>query len=268
MTHDDEFLDAVAVLALGALPASEAESVLAHVEGCETCRAEYRALRGAADSVGYAAESGAAELDELRSARIRADLLRAIREDAARPRTVPPAVPTQPRRQPWLAYLAIAASIAVVLSSALNNAALRSQHDADQTRIATLQQAFEAQTKLASELRDRLSESDARLAALLSPSAKHFAIPQGQVIESGGRIFLALHSLPPLGPNKVFQAWTVVKGAKGVAPSITFRADSHGTALIELPEAAGNLAAVALSVEPVGGSRQPTSKPAFVRKLS
>jgi hypothetical protein len=254
MTHDDEFLDAVAVLALGALPASEAQSVLAHVEGCETCRAEYRALRGAADSVGYAAEDDAAELDELRSARIRADLLRAIREDAARPSAAPPAVPAQARRQPWLAYLAIAASIAVVLGSALNNAALRSQHDADQTQIATLQQS--------------LSESDARLVALLSPSAKRFAIPQGQVIESGGRIFLALHSLPPLGSNKVFQAWTLAKGAKGVAPSITFRADSQGTALIELPEAAGNLAAVALSVEPVGGSRQPTSKPAFVRKLS
>ena len=58
------------------------------------------------------------------------------------------------------------------------------------------------------------------------------------------------------------------KGAKGVAPSITFRPDARGTALIELPEAASNLAAVALTVEPAGGSKQPTSKPAFVQKLS
>jgi len=268
MTHDDELLDSIAVLALGALPAAEAEALHAHVESCEECMAEYRALRGAADAVGYDAEAGLAELDEVRSARMRANLMRTIRQDAAP--SAPPvrSVAGPPRRQPWIAYLAIAASLVVALLSAVNNAALRSQHGLDQERIATLQQSLDAQAKSASDLRNRLNDSDARLAALLSPSGKHFAVPQGQVIESGGRIFLALHSLPPLAPNKVYQAWTLAKGAKNVAPSITFRADGNGTALIELPESASNLAAVALSVEPAGGSRQPTSKPAFVRKLS
>ena len=164
--------------------------------------------------------------------------------------------------------MAIAASLAVALLSAVNNGTLRAQRDADRERIADLQQSLAAQTKSASELRDRLNESDAQLAALLSPNGRHFAIPQGQVIESGGRIFLALHSLPPLAQNKVFQAWTVAKGATGVSPSITFRADGHGTALVELPEAADNVTAVALTVEPAGGSKKPTSKPSFVRKLS
>jgi len=275
MTHDDEFLDSIAVLALGALPAAEAQALRAHVESCEECMAEYRALRGAADAVGYDAEAGLAELDEVRSARIRANLMRTIRQDAVpsaaavRPAAGPVrAAPAPPRRQPWVAYLAIAASLVVALLSAVNNVALRSQHGADQERIATLQQSLDAQAKSTSDLRNRLNDSDARLAALLSPAGRHFAIPQGQVIESGGRIFLALHSLPALAPNRVYQAWTLAKGAKSVAPSITFRAGSDGTALVELPESAGNLAAVALSVEPAGGSRQPTSKPSFVRKLS
>ena len=267
MTHDDAFLDDVAVLALGALPAGEAAALRAHLEDCDECRAEYRALRAAADALGYTALAGPVELDELRSARMRANVLRAIREDAVAP-VVEPRPLAAPRRQPWAAYLAIAASFAVALLSAVNNAALRSERDADQQRIAALQQAVAAQAKSESELRDRLNESDARLAALLSPNGKHFAIPQGEVIESGGRIFLALHSLPPLAPNKVFQAWTVAKGATGVSPSITFRADGHGTALVELPEPADNLAAVALTVEPAGGSKKPTSKPSFVRKLS
>ncbi len=267
MTHDDAFLDDVAVLALGALPAAQAEAVRAHLEGCAECRAEYQALRAVADAVGYSALAGPIELDELRSARMRANLMRAIRQDAAA-RDLEPQRLAATRRQPWLAYLAIAASLAVALLSAVNNAGLRAERDADEQRIAVLQQSVAAEAKSAGELRDRLNESDARLAALLSPNGKHFAIPQGEVIESGGRIFLALHSLPTLAQNKVFQAWTVAKGATGVSPSITFRADNRGTALVELPEPADNLAAVALSVEPAGGSKKPTSKPSFVRKLS
>jgi hypothetical protein len=38
--------------------------------------------------------------------------------------------------------------------------------------------------------------------------------------------------------------------------------------LVPIPEDAGNLAAVAVSVEPEGGSRQPTTKPAFIQPLS
>ena len=269
MTHDDELLDSIAVLALGALPAAEAAALRAHVETCEQCRVEYRELRGAADAVGYAAEAEAAELDQLRAARMRSNVLRAVRtggEPASlAPGPAPQAVPA--RRQPWIAYLAIAASLVVAFLSAANNAALRSQRDAGLQQLATLRQSLEEQTKTSNDLRDRLNRSDAQLAALLGPG-KRYAVPQGEVIESGGRIFLALHSLPALAQNKVFQAWTVAKGAKGVAPSITFRPDARGTALIELPEAASNLAAVALTVEPAGGSKQPTSKPAFVQKLS
>src|SRR5271163_2947792 len=109
MTHDDEFLDSVAVLALGALPSAEADAVRAHMETCEACRAEYRALRGAADAVGYAVEASSAELDELRSARMRAGLMRTIRQDLATS-GAPPSARVQLRRQPWVAYLAIAAS--------------------------------------------------------------------------------------------------------------------------------------------------------------
>jgi hypothetical protein len=238
--------------------------------------AEYRALRGAADAVGYSAEASVAELDELRSARMRSALMRAIREetpadgaspaDGARPPIAPPAAVTT--RPPWAAYAAVAAALVIALLSVFNNAALRSQNQANQDRIAALERTLDEQLKSSADLRARLDASDARLAALLAPGAKHFPIPQGEVIENGGRVFLALHSLPPLAPGKVFQAWTVAKGAKGVAPSITFSAGANGTALVELPEPAGNLAAVALTVEPDGGSKTPTSKPSFVRKLS
>src|SRR3954464_572674 len=54
LTHDEAFaaLDAVA---LDALDSTERDAVLAHVTGCEICRAELATLRAAAAHLAYAA---------------------------------------------------------------------------------------------------------------------------------------------------------------------------------------------------------------------
>jgi anti-sigma-K factor RskA len=52
-----------------------------------------------------------------------------------------------------------------------------------------------------------------------------------------------------------------------MTPSITFVPNKTGLAVIALPDSATNLVAVAVSVEPDGGSAQPTTKPLFVRTL-
>ncbi len=96
-------------------------------------------------------EAGPTELDEVRSARMRANLMRTIRQDAAA-RDLVPRRPAAPRRQPWVAYLAIAASLVVALLSAVNNAALRAERDVDRERIARSQQSS-PQAKSTSELR-------------------------------------------------------------------------------------------------------------------
>jgi hypothetical protein len=290
MSHD-ELLDSVAVLALGSLPEAEAADVRAHMATCDECLREYRELRATADLVGYAAEATGAEPNDVRSARMRANVMRTVRNDVAaadgtasavsttRPAPAPPATSSgpaaRPQRTPWLAYLAAAAALVFATLTAINNATLRSQNDsaqqqiaAGQQQVAQLQHALQDQTQSAADARAVLGATDARVAAMLAPGSKSFGVAQGQVIESNGRIFLALRTLPKLPPGKVFQAWTLAKGAKAVAPSVTFTPDEHGIAVIELPEPAANLAAVALSVEPAGGSKAPTSKPAFVRPLT
>ena len=93
-------------------------------------------------------------------------------------------------------------------------------------------------------------------------------MPRGLVARSNGRIIIALQRLPALPKGKVYQAWTLRRGAKAVAPSITFTPDPSGLVFVELPGSAADLAAVALSVEPMGGSKAPTTTPAFVRPLS
>jgi hypothetical protein len=52
-----------------------------------------------------------------------------------------------------------------------------------------------------------------------------------------------------------------------VAPSAIFTPSQNGLTLVPLRADARSLAAVAVSVEPEGGSRQPTTKPTFVQPL-
>jgi anti-sigma-K factor RskA len=269
MTHDDAFLDSVAVLALGALPPVEANDVAAHVRTCAECRALYRDLRGAADLVGYAAELAPGRLDEHTAARMKSRVMRAVRGEngTASPTTIPTAGPATARRPrtAWYATLAAAAAVALAVITGLDNLALRSR---DAARIASLEAQTSAQARLAAQERARARALDARLAEVLAPNSKHFSVPGGEVVASRGKLVIALQHLPALPAGKVYQAWTLPRGAKTVAPSVTFSPDARGTALVELPEAAASTAAVAVSVEPAGGSKAPTSKPTFVRPLS
>jgi hypothetical protein len=52
-----------------------------------------------------------------------------------------------------------------------------------------------------------------------------------------------------------------------VTPSVTFTPDEHGSALVTIPANAATTAATAISVEPAGGSQQPTTKPIALIKL-
>jgi hypothetical protein len=72
--------------------------------------------------------------------------------------------------------------------------------------------------------------------------------------------------MPPKG--KVYQAWTMAKGGKAMEPSVTFMPDRAGVAVVSLPMDAQRITEVAVSTEPDGGSKQPTSTPSFVVTLN
>jgi len=283
IAHDDAFLDLVAVSALGALPAAEAREVATHLTSCATCRAEYTDLRATADAVAFGAELRPGALDELSSRRLKSRVMTAVvamTEAEAAPshanavRTTANA--TGMPRATWLPYGAAVAAALVAAVTLANNVSLRGARDADarhatQLQTAAIDRSHEQSRRAASEAADltsRLRLLDARVAKMVAPGSKHFPVAAGEVVASGDRVVIALHDLPKLPAGKVYQAWTLATGAKVVAPSITFGPDAAGVAVIELPEHASKLAAVAVSVEPAGGSKAPTSKPAFVRALT
>jgi anti-sigma-K factor RskA len=236
MSHD-ELLESVAAYALGILPASEAALVSEHLETCEACREEYRFVRPAVTAVAYSAEacadasSGAAVTSPLLKARV----MKRVRAEA--PRHLQPRV--------WPAYAVAAACLAIAILTGLADLSLN-----DRLNRERAQTASQAQT----------------IADLTAPESQRFYFTGGEVLTHGGRLYVAMRGLPAPPKGHVYQAWTLAKGAKTVAPSVTFEPDSGGVVVVRLPETATTIAAVAVSVEPEGGSKQPTTKPiAMVR---
>jgi anti-sigma-K factor RskA len=113
------------------------------------------------------------------------------------------------------------------------------------------------------------------LAILNDPAARQVTFGEtaqparGRVFVSGGKgvLFIGAH-LPAIAGNKTFELWVIP--AKGnPVPAGTFRGEADATAVYVRPgPVEGDAAAVAVTVEPEGGSPQPTTTPFIVIKLS
>jgi len=234
MTTHDELLDNVAAYALGVLPPAEAATIEAHLQTCEQCRAEYAYLRPAVTAVAYSAEacadasSGAVATSPLLKARI----MRQVRSEAASVR------PARLRLAP--AYAIAAACLAIAILAGLA--------------------AFTLNLQLHREIAQNALASQT-IADLTSPESRRYTFAGGEVVTNADRLYITMRDLAPPPPGRIYQAWTLAKGAKRVAPSVTFAPGQGGVAVVRIPQSAANVAAVAVSVEPAGGSQQPTTKP-------
>jgi len=175
------------------------------------------------------------------------DAVRADLASASSPASnvVPISTRARPSRS-YLPYAAMAAALVIAIFSGYSAYTAHTENEANRQQLAVLQARVEAQERAASTARAELALNQSRLADLIAPGAAQFPVDNGVVVRSGDRVLIALRRLPALPKGKVYQAWTLRRGAKAVAPSITFVPDATGLALIELP----------------------TTKPSFVRPLS
>jgi anti-sigma-K factor RskA len=254
----DAMLESVALYALGVLPREEAALVAAFIANDDEARREYLELRAAADSLAHAADD---PVDSAQSRRMKDRLMARVRADAdgttvAR-RRIGAAYPA------WLWGTGLAAAAAIVFSvvTVAQDLTLRGNLAAAQRRIVTLQ------TRIAQN--DRVAAQDRRmLTDLLAPDAKRYEVAAGTIVVRRDRLYFAFSKLPALPKGRVYQAWTAPKGSSTVAPSVTFTPNADGVAVVALPVDATRVGAVAMSVEPDGGSKAPTTTPAFIRPLT
>ncbi|HEY1869339.1 MAG TPA: anti-sigma factor [Candidatus Cybelea sp.] len=154
----------------------------------------------------------------------------------------------------WPAYLVAAACFAIALISSIANISLLGQLKQEQREIATL-------TERSNALARNLVQQRIALADVLDTHAHRYRIGDGEVITHGSRIYLSLDALPEPPRGKVYQAWTRARDATKMSASPTFLPDARGAALIVLTADARSATEVSVTLEPDGGSKEPTSKP-------
>lgn len=255
MNEREEMLEHVALYALGVLPAPEAAAVRSLIQSDPDAQREYAELRAVADAVGLSADE---PVDSARTARMKERLLARVHDDLA---------PTPLRRRAanpaWLWGSGLAAAVALIFAgvTVVQDVALRGQLAQVQRRADDLRGELAQSNRVAE--RGRLTLSD-----LTAPDAKRYDVPQGRVVVHGPRVVFALQGLPQLPRGRVYQAWTAPSAAGPMQPSVTFVPNAEGVAVVALPVDARRVGVVAVSVEPEGGSRAPTTAPTFVRPLS
>jgi anti-sigma-K factor RskA len=235
--------DLAAAFALDAVDADERVAMERHLAECAVCRAEVDGIREAMARLAPEAEP---------PERLRTSVLAAVQaeEASAEPapvQGVPAPTPLRPgghaaprnRAKRWVSLLAAAAVVAAVL---------------------VVWRPWAP---------DQPSVPPGVTEVLEAPDAQRYPGPAGPVSATvvrspeQGRSVLVVDSLPDSGAGKTYQAWFVPPQGAPVSAGLL---DSTGPVLLQ-----GNgsgAAAVALSVEPDGGSPQPTTTPVVVIPLS
>ncbi len=243
MEHED-VKQLLGAYALGAVDSDEAHEIEVHLRCCEECRSEALELGEAASGLALGAPlqdlpPGFAERVVQRAA------AEPRRQENAVVREFPAArapIEIRSRDRARRLKLALGAGIAACLVA-----------------IAALSVALVSTS-------DRLAREQAAVEALLR-SGRGYRLTGvsgavAQVVARDGRGVLVVDGLgaPPAG--KTYQLWLIDNG-RMVDSGLTF-ATQGGVALASVPHRVKGYDGAAISVEPAGGSRQPTSKPILI----
>ena len=279
MNHDkvtEEVQEKAALYALGAMSRHEARAFESHLrQGCSACEAELMEFEKVVGELGAASTEVAPSpyLRDLLTARIQKEA-----EDA------PPANPFYDRREPATAqtviptrsfardYLpwAMAASFAIfaLVSFFAWQQSSRATSSLEQELASTRidYDRFRAEAISNSE---RVSELTEIKSALASPGSRLLTLAgQQPAPASSVKIYWDVEKnrwvveadLPPPPPGKVYQLWFVTSDAKISAGLIKSDHKGHGFAVVAGPNKKVQPAAAAITLEPEGGSEQPTSE--------
>ncbi|HZQ38623.1 MAG TPA: anti-sigma factor [Dehalococcoidia bacterium] len=255
-------------IALRALPAEEERAVEEHLATCDQDHSDLTALGRVVTLLPFAVE----EVEP--PAHLKANLLAALANDpggaAGLPRAgaaagselprlnaVPPAgvmaAPSEPlplrppavrTRRLWQQPGIWAAAAAVLIAIGMGAWNVSLQQRLSDRNAASARQA-RALTALASAVHVVPLSGSGGLQAAFA------AAPDG----SGSLVLTGAHPAPP---GKVYQAWFIRAGQNPVSAGV-FNAD--GVAVVPLQGSAAGAQTVAVTVEPPGGSPQPTSQP-------
>ena len=223
---DGDLHDQLAAYALDALDDRERNAFETHLAGCDDCRAELSNFRETAALLAYAEEGPEPP------AALRERLL----AEARRERPHQSVVVLRPRRALRLTAIAAAAAVAAAIGLGLWAASVSSSLDAERSALAD---SARAAAILADEESRRLSLGE-----------------HGQVVRGpDGEAVMIVRNLGEAPSGKTYEAWVI--GTGGPVKAGLFEGGEQEIVLLDEPLGTG--AIVAVTLEPEGGSEQPTT---------
>jgi anti-sigma-K factor RskA len=172
---------------------------------------------------------------------------------------VPPGEGSPPGRKPF-APVATAMALAAMLLLSIGLT----------LKVGVLSEAVRSRDSLLADGARRLAAREATLNAILEPEVQLTtltaagAAPVVQIFYNKVKRQVMVHAfrLAPASAGRVYQLWLMPKSGDPI-PSRTFNTEADGHALVESVEvpAGETIAGFAVSIEPQGGSAQPTTVP-------
>jgi len=278
LRHDsitEEGQELAALYALGALTQHEARAFESHLhDGCDACKAEIEKFESVVGTLGFSAEPATppSYLRDLLAARIEKEKQGQSNNDSQTASVIPfpertkstrqsPAVtPASPglRLLPW----AVAASLLIALAYTI-----MSWQSERKNRQELLNET--------AELRDKLNRESARekelaqINAVLGSPQKSTIKLEGQDVAPSAsanvywdvaeKRWVVSADLPPAPEGKVYQLWVITPNDQKISVGLIEPDDKgHGFTVFDMSSNLPDVAAAAITLEPKGGSEQPT----------
>ncbi len=260
----DEFIELLALHALGALDGEDRDRLEAHLAtGCVECARELAELEIAGSMLAWAAppmrpsESLRGRLlESLNGSTVRASAPPSNEPIPFRPR----AETSAPRSRTGAAAAAVtllaAASVAIVfLTTSLLS--MRSELESAVRQLANSRSSEQQKD-------ETIREQERKLGTITDPEVRFVALSSAVDVawnpkERRGMVFA--RGLPKVAADKAYELWFIAGNTP--VPAAVFNTDDAGNAVVEIKElAVSSLPELfAVTVEPAGGSAAPTTKP-------
>jgi anti-sigma-K factor RskA len=245
--------------AVDALDAAEREKFEQHLHGCQSCEHEVRGMQETATRLAIAVAAPppgglkAAVLTAAAQTRQHPPVVDARPEPEARLRARHRHGGARPRRRFRLAVPVAALATAVVIALGITVGVQQSRLDQAQNQ----QRAAQAQQR---ELTAVLSAPDARIVSGATALGGHTTMV---VAASLDKMVFTAAGLPAQPDARVYQLWLLTPSGQATSSGLLPSAGGGAAAsLIAAGPPAGDK--VAVTVEPAGGTRQPTTKPIVI----
>jgi len=234
LSHETHVLDLLPAYVLGSLEAAELQRVEEHLVSCWDCRNELSAFQTVADELSIAAPVA------VPSPELKDKLMQRVHSvntaPARRQGLVSPQAPARPSWERLLPAWGLA-SLFLIIGLAASTLILWQK--VSQLEFATAPGGMRAVA---------LSATDS------APNATGFVL----ISADGDDGALVVDGLPPLDESQQYQLWLIRDGQRTSGAVFSTDENSYGGTRIRAPRSLLDYSAVGITIEPAGGSPQPT----------